>query len=452
MMNPQPRYLSIFASYRKQILIGLGIGAACALVVFAALFFIGETSVTAMSLSGDALLGSDVQMNVTVHNAGLLPAKYSAVLLADGEKAASQEISLAPGEQQTVKIPVSGLSLGAHTIEAGGAKADIKVLKPASYTVKSLDIEPKDVKPGDDVTVTAVIDNSGDVQGNFVSALLLDQQNAATVSAQIGPGGEQTVTSTLKAVARGSHTVGLGSASSQFKALAPAEIQLRSFSLASTYAQPGQAVDATVILENIGDADGTYHLKIMSGDAVYSEQDVAVSASATETVHVNVSGDKAGSYVFIVGDQRRMLQIVQITRPKTGSLLVKKANGGVCYITVENGYPVDMVLTLVSSSNPTTPVLMVYVRAGEKSGKIKVKNGTYLIYYTYGTDMDSASRRFIGDPNYGVFDDTLTLKTYKTYSWYYVTTHYVYYEFVFGKPGSNADTYSHSIISNEYPD
>jgi hypothetical protein len=197
--------------------------------------------------------------------------------------------------------------------------------------------------------------------------------------------------------------------------------------------------------------DGTYSLTMLCNDAVYKEQNVDVGANDTVTIHIDVSANTAGSYDFVVGDQRNTLQIVQISRPKTGALLVKKANGGICYLTIENDYSdKDVIVTLVSTSNPTAPVLMVYVRAGEKTGKIKIKNGTYLEYYTYGSDMDSTTRKFMADPNYGKFDDVLTFKTYKTYSGWYVYTHYAYYESTFGGYGSGAMT-SSPIDPDQYP-
>jgi len=451
MMNPQPRYLSVFASYRKQILIGLGIGAVCALVVFAALFFTSGAAVTALSLQGDALLGSDAQAEATVRDTGLLPVHYHAVLLADGKEAASKDVTIKPGEEMTVTLQVPGLSLGAHTLQLGEAKAEIKVLRPADFTVKSLDIQPQDIKPGDDVTVTAVVDNTGDVKGSFSGSLLMDLTATQTLAASIDAGGEQTVSAVIKAVQRGSHSVTLGSQTMVFAALAPADIQLQSFSLGATYAQPGQTVDATIILANNGDVDGTYSLTMLCNDAVYKEQNVDVGANDTVTIHIDVSANTAGSYDFVVGDQRNTLQIVQISRPKTGALLVKKANGGICYLTIENDYSdKDVIVTLVSTSNPTAPVLMVYVRAGEKTGKIKIKNGTYLEYYTYGSDMDSTTRKFMADPNYGKFDDVLTFKTYKTYSGWYVYTHYAYYESTFGGYGSGAMT-SSPIDPDQYP-
>ena len=57
--------------------------------------------------------------------------------------------------------------------------------------------------------------------------------------------------------------------------------------------------------------------------------------------------------------------------------------------------------------NPTKPLLSVYVRAGSATKKIKIKNGSYIIYYSTGTEFESVSRKFLTDPVYNKFDDTM---------------------------------------------
>lgn len=452
MINQQPRPSGFFRARRKQILLGAGIGAGGVALVFAVLLLLawGGAQATALSLSGEAIYGQTVKMEVTVENGGLLPAKFHAVLMADGEEACVQDVRLEPREVRKLLLDATGLEPGMHTMAVGAAKADIKVLRPASFAVTNVAVQPMTPLPGEDVTVTATVRNTGEVKGKFSAEFMLDGRLAATGKAEVEPGGQQTVAATLKAVARGAHTVSVGGVKKDFSALAPAHIEITGFSLSADYVKPGQAVTATVSLENSGDLAATYNLQVLVGGKVEARQDIYVLGGKKLTYTYDFSRPKEGSYTVQAGDFTGTLLVANVSRPATNTLLVKKANGGSCSISVSNGYPsMDVIITLVNTSSPKAPVLSFYVRAGETSKKIKVKNGTYYVFYTAGADYAPSFKKFLGTPYYLRSEDTLTCKTYKTYEGRYVYTHYTDFTLQLNVSGGNSQPIS--VNEGDFP-
>jgi hypothetical protein len=451
----QPKPAGFFAQGRKNLrlfLFGAGIGAGTVALTVATILLLawGGAKPAVMALQGEAVAGTDVLFEVDVKNGGVLNQKYKAVLLVDGEKTDEQVVTLQSKETVKVTLRASGLTAGTHVFAVGDIRQDIRVLRPAAFTVTGISVQPQNPLPGEDVTVTATVQNTGEVKGEYTAEFILDGKLADTGKVEVGPGGQQTATAKLKSVARGTHTVSLGGAEKGFAALAPAHIEVTGLTLSNDYAMPGQTVTATVSLENSGDLAATYTLQLLVGGAVEAQQDIFVTGGKKLTYTYDLSRPKEGSYDVQAGYFSRTLLVANISRPATNTLLVKKANGGSCSISVSNGFKdMDVIITLVSTSNPKAPLLSFYVRAGESSKKIKVKNGSYYVFYTVGTDYAPSYKKFLGDPYFLRSEEVLTCKTYKTYEGIYVYTHFTDFTLQLNVSGGNSQAIT--VSENDFP-
>ena len=152
-------------------------------------------------------------------------------------------------------------------------------------------------------------------------------------------------------------------------------------------------------MKNTGDVAGAYSLQLLVNGKAANTQSITVEPNSSKTYTFKVAQGKAGKYVLKTGAISQTLYVVVITRPKNGTLIVKKANSGYGRLTLVNGYKDrDAIFVLTSTSNPKAPQLTVYVRAGSKSANIKIKDGNYYVFYSTGTSYDSASKRFIKNP------------------------------------------------------
>lgn len=421
MAMQQPKQKGFFAKYwglllGGVLLIGIVIIAAAVLVYLFVLR--GNVKVTGLKLSGESIVyGKSIEASVTVENSGVLETKYQGALLVDGQAKALDEVSVPSKDPQTVKLELTGLEPGDHTVSIGEYKETFKVLTPAAFKVTGLAIDPaENILVGSTITMTATVSNTGETKGTYSPKVTLDGKAVDVASISIEPGKDKTLTLKIDVQDNGDHEIALDDQKLAFKALNPASIIATDMKLAKAYAKPNETVNITVTLKNSGDVAGTYSLEVfLNGSSAYKE-DIPVDANSQKDVPLTVTEPKAGNYLLQVESMKLVLKVVSITRPASGTLLVKSANGGYCTLTINNGYTDrDAVIILSSTSNPKKPLLTIYIRKGEKTKKIKVKDGSYFIYYTTGTSFDSASKKFLTNPYYSRFDDTLVCTTHKTY-------------------------------------
>lgn len=68
---------------------------------------------------------------------------------------------------------------------------------PATFIVRSLEIEPGEIAVGERVTISVVVANTGDAVGTYTVVLKLDGEKVATKQVTVGGKAEQTVTFTI---------------------------------------------------------------------------------------------------------------------------------------------------------------------------------------------------------------------------------------------------------------
>jgi hypothetical protein len=100
-------------------------------------------------------------------------------------------------------------------------------------------------------------------------------------------------------------------------------------------------------------------------------------------------------------------------RMSNGRYLKRTASNGSGQLKIKNGGGTDSVISIVAG-NAKLPTVAVYVR-GKQSFTVRgVRDGTYHIYVTTGTDWDSAARTFSRDCSFARFDDAFKFSTTST--------------------------------------
>ncbi len=85
--------------------------------------------------------------------------------------------------------------------------------KPTEFAIIALDIDPNGVMPGDPVTVTATIQNTGETKGIYTAILTMDQQELERKDVLVGPGATETaVFNVTSPEAGGSYKLNVGEA------------------------------------------------------------------------------------------------------------------------------------------------------------------------------------------------------------------------------------------------
>jgi len=137
------------------------------------------------------------------------------------------------GERDTVvlSVDIAGMSDGAYstsiTIAAPGASNSPQTVpvalyvgvsppEPAQFTITGLDVTPEQVPPGQPVTVSAQVTNTGGSEGSCTVNLTVNGQVEQTKTVTLAPEAMETVTFTVTKETPGSYTVSIGDLTEEF--------------------------------------------------------------------------------------------------------------------------------------------------------------------------------------------------------------------------------------------
>lgn len=410
-------------------IIGGGAVIVLAMMVAAVLLFLlvlrGNITVTDLSLSqSSATVGQSVVATVELKNRGWLAGKSHVAVVVDGQEKAGQDVTLKGREVQDIALSLTDIPAGSHTIGVADQTRDLKMLTPAHFEVVSLSVEPASCMLGENATLKASIRNTGETAGSYTADVMMDGGSLPSPAAiPIEPGAMGEVDIAVTSATPGTHILELKNTSTTLQVLRPASIEVTQLAVPSPYTPINKDVQVTVTLSNTGDVDGTYNLQLSVNGTVQQAPLVTVKAGQSADVPLTLRFDQPGAYEIKAGDAApHTVTAVKIERPKTGTLLVKKANSGYGKLTLENDYGQDAVFILASANAPQTPLLSVFVQAKGKASNIKVKDGTYIIFYSLGTDFDAASHKFITNASYSRFTDTIDFKTTRSGGYIYYST------------------------------
>lgn len=116
-----------------------------------------------------------------------------------------------------ITAQISHFSVFAVLGMAGGAAAP----KPASFAVSKLKVSPTSAKPGEQVTITATVTNSGGTADSYKAVLKINGVNEAEQQVTLGPKEKQEITFTTSKETVGNYSAAINGESSRFKVSAP---------------------------------------------------------------------------------------------------------------------------------------------------------------------------------------------------------------------------------------
>ncbi len=147
-------------------------------------------------------IGQSVTISVLVANTGDFTDSYEVTLKIDDVAVATQDVTLAGGDSQTLTFTTAKDADGTYTVNINGLSGTFTVkappveAKPAAFTTSSLTISPAEVDIGQSVTISVLVANTGDVTGSYEVTLKINNVAVATQDVTLAGGASQTVTFT----------------------------------------------------------------------------------------------------------------------------------------------------------------------------------------------------------------------------------------------------------------
>jgi predicted secreted protein len=137
------------------------------------------------------------------------------------------------GERDTVilSVDIAGMSDGAYSTsititspEASNSPQTVPITlyvgvsppEPAQFTITGLDVTPEQVPPGQPVTISAQVTNTGGSEGSCTVNLTVNGQVEQTKTVTLAPEAMETVTFTVTKETPGSYTVSIGDLTEEF--------------------------------------------------------------------------------------------------------------------------------------------------------------------------------------------------------------------------------------------
>jgi hypothetical protein len=117
------------------------------------------------------------------------------------------------------EIPTASAAPGPRPIAEATTQTAATQLKPATFTVTDLIVDPQRVNPGEEVTATAVVVNSGEVSGTYGFGLMVDGKLTSIKQVLIRPGESVTISSPVSKDVSGVHTLNVGQMQSRFEVI-----------------------------------------------------------------------------------------------------------------------------------------------------------------------------------------------------------------------------------------
>lgn len=155
--------------------------------------------------SATLVTGEAVVLDVRVENRGGAAGTYDLELTLDGATVASRSRRLEAGASTVETVEYTFAEPGRHTFSTGRESRTVRVREPATPVVADLSVDTEQARPGEDVTVTATVENRADRPGQRTLTLRKDGSNLRTQDSRLTAGASTAVTATVTLDEVGTH-------------------------------------------------------------------------------------------------------------------------------------------------------------------------------------------------------------------------------------------------------
>jgi hypothetical protein len=161
--------------------------------------------------------GNPVTISAVVSNSGSEAGTYSVVLRINGMVENIIDLMLSPGASQATTFTVNKDG-GEYYAEVDGLSGIFIIipLDPASFTVSNLVIAPERAKQGENIIISAMVTNNGELPGTYSAALKLKGAIESTEEIDLGPGENQKISFKIAKTTPGFYNVELEGLTGRF--------------------------------------------------------------------------------------------------------------------------------------------------------------------------------------------------------------------------------------------
>jgi len=181
-------------------------------------------TVSSLSISPATVnIGETVTISLVVTNTGGKSGSYIVTLDINGVKEADETVTVAAGDSQEVSFSVTKEDAGIYSVAVAELTGSFTVVAPAAFSVSDLSLQPAQVKPGEAVTISASVANTGGESGSYTVVLKIDGVKEAEKTVTIAAGESQDVSFSVTKEEAATYTVTVDGLSGSFTVAPPAK-------------------------------------------------------------------------------------------------------------------------------------------------------------------------------------------------------------------------------------
>ena len=191
--------------------------------------------------------------------------------------------------------------------------------RPAVLTVSELTITPDEVFLGQTITISALVTNTGDLEGTFEVSVQINNVVIETKEVTLHGGASETVTFSTSRDTVGTCTVVVDGLFSQFevKKPVPATFTIKELSINPLQADSREKVTVSVRVTNTGELTDTCELALKIEDEIVDTKWVTLEGGESAIVPLTVSRDSPGIYTVSIGDEVGQFTVKKPAVPPT---------------------------------------------------------------------------------------------------------------------------------------
>jgi predicted GH43/DUF377 family glycosyl hydrolase len=197
---------------------------------------------------------------------------------------------------------------------------------PASFQISRLTVMPDEVEINEDVTISVLVKNTGDLSGSYILELKINNEVTETKKIPLAGHGSVTVSFTISEDVDGIFAININGLTGRFTVIAspvveppkppivepskppvveppkPADIFTSNLSVTPSKVETGDTVTISVRVANRGGQEGTYLVELKIDGVVVETERVTLAVGASETVTFTTSKDMGGIYLVDIDD------------------------------------------------------------------------------------------------------------------------------------------------------
>jgi hypothetical protein len=303
--------------------------------------------VRADTVSDEITTDQSLAVEATVENSGDVSGEMPLRLAIDGNTVDQKPVSLDGGERNTVNFSYQFDSTGEKRVTVNGSLAgEVVVLAPAEFDISDGSLARQSILAGESMTVSAQVENIGDVDGEFDALLFVQGERVGANSLTLDAGESQQVTFREAFPEPGTYAVEIsGARAGEVVVERPPTLRVTSTTINETTILENGTARINARIGNTGDRRGTFTVDLQVDGEVVAQQTTSIPAGNTTSVSFARRFPNDGEYELSVADAT--VETIRVEQPAAFELTDAAVNSS----AVLAGNPVEIVATVANDGD-----------------------------------------------------------------------------------------------------